>query len=180
MQRKMIDNIKSNFDKEEIGCWLFMEYKQEIKKLALYYLRDNQIAEDISQEVLFTCFKNIHTLKGNSIKPWILRITKNKCIDYLRNKSHQQFLKSCELSENICSKEGNPEKTLLSKLSWMDIVSEINRLPTIYKEAITLFYIKDLNMEEISCRLMLNYNTVKTRIHRGKRLLYGTLTSSKR
>ncbi|MCM3117281.1 sigma-70 family RNA polymerase sigma factor [Neobacillus sp. MER 74] len=166
------NNLK---DKEEIATWLIEKYENDVKRLAYYYMKDIESAKDISQEVFLTCYKQLHTLRGDSIKPWIYRITANKCIDVLRKRSYKQSLIASSLVENMPSMEFTPEFVVLNKNLILEIITEINQLPEIYKEVITLYYLDDLSYKEISNSLKVNYSTIKTRLHRGKLLLKNNL-----
>ena len=45
-------------------------------------------ADDILQEVCLTAYQNFPTLRDKSaFKPWLLRIARNKCNDYFREKA---------------------------------------------------------------------------------------------
>jgi RNA polymerase sigma-70 factor, ECF subfamily len=164
-------------DRERITTSLMNQYESAVKKLAYSYMKDSEMAKDISQEVFFTCFKQIHTIRGDSIKAWIFRITINKCLDVLRKNTYKQSLTSYSLFENLPSMERTPECIVVIKFTTKKLLNSINELPVIYREVLKLFYLEELCIKEISSKLGLNSDTVKTRLYRGRMLLKDKLNA---
>ena len=54
--------------KEEQLSWLMEEYGDMVVRLAYTYVKQRQLAEDLSQEVFISCFKGMKHLK---IRPLI-------------------------------------------------------------------------------------------------------------
>jgi RNA polymerase sigma-70 factor (ECF subfamily) len=48
---------------------------------------------------------------------------------------------------------------------------ELGRLPAIEREALTLFYLRELSLNEIGQALDIPIGTVKSRLHRARRML---------
>jgi RNA polymerase sigma factor (sigma-70 family) len=48
---------------------------------------------------------------------------------------------------------------------------ELARLPAIEREALTLFYLRELSLQEIAQALDIPIGTVKSRLHRARRML---------
>ena len=52
--------------------------------LARYLARDAAAAEDIAQEALLKAFRNIDSLRGGEVKPWLMAIVRNAYFDWRR------------------------------------------------------------------------------------------------
>lgn len=59
---------------------LYSEYASEIYRYALYMMGNKQDAEDAVQEALVSAWRNIHTLRDDSVfKTWLFKILTNRC-----------------------------------------------------------------------------------------------------
>src|SRR5271168_1411135 len=50
--------------------------------LARYLARDATAAEDIAQEALLKAYRNIDSLRGAEVKPWLMAIVRNAYFDW--------------------------------------------------------------------------------------------------
>ena len=57
---------------------------------------------------------------------------------------------------------------------------ELSRLPTVEREALTLFYLRELSLQEIAQALDIPVGTVKSRLHRARRMLRRELTEQEK
>ncbi|WP_461612010.1 sigma factor [Cytobacillus kochii] len=53
-------------NKKDKLIWLMDEYGQTVMRLAFIYVRDKQIAEDITQDVFIKCFEKMDDFKEES------------------------------------------------------------------------------------------------------------------
>jgi RNA polymerase sigma factor (sigma-70 family) len=157
-------------------CWLMEEYGDMVVRLAFTYVKQKQLAEDISQEVFISCYKSLETFQNKaSYKTWLYRITVNKCKDYFRswsyrNISYQDFFRSI-----FPSGGQSVEASILEGEEKEIIFEKVLALPIKLREVIILQYYEELTVNEISELLGINSNTVKTRLHRAKKLLQSSL-----
>jgi len=161
------DKFLSNLVPAEKLKWLMREYGNDVVRVAFSYLKNIQLAEDVSQDVFLTCFEKMDTFRNeSSYKTWIIRITINKCKDVLKSWSYKNIVLTDFLSkkrEQLSTENtsiNNEENEFLSKL--------ILQLPIKQREVILLYYYHDFSIEEISKMLNSNVNTVKTRLHRAR------------
>ncbi|MBX3273465.1 MAG: sigma-70 family RNA polymerase sigma factor [Sandaracinaceae bacterium] len=67
------------------GALLVRGYADEVHALCRAMVRDATLAEDLSQEVFVRAFDALAGFRGDaSVRTWILRIARNRCIDELR------------------------------------------------------------------------------------------------
>lgn len=148
---------------------LMDQYGEMVIRLAYTYVKQKEIAEDISQEVFISCYRHLDQFEERaSYKTWLYRITVNKCKDYLKSWSYR----------NLFSVEFSKLYTLVSsgqKENEIDLDQEIFRkvmnLSLKHREVIILHYYEDLSIQEIADLLKENPNTIKTRLHRGRNKL---------
>jgi RNA polymerase sigma-70 factor (ECF subfamily) len=98
-------------------------------------------ADDITQEVLIRIWKNIDSFNINKAKSWIMRTTRNLCLDYLRQRqsSTKKFIEINEEFENNYD-EGNmlndPDIMLRKELIKSKINEAVEKLPELLKSVL--------------------------------------------
>lgn len=165
-----IENL-NELDKEKVIDELMNLYSRQVYLLAYSYVKDQGIAEDISQEVFIKCFKHLDTFRGDAqIKSWIYRITVNTAKDFLRSKSFQLFKYPRSFFENLI-KSKSSEDLFIKKDDNDHLLQAVLTLPTKYREVVFLYYFQDEKIEDIAGILKINHNTVKTRLSRARAFL---------
>lgn len=140
----------------------YNEYGNMLYKIAFLYLGDVSDTEDVLQDVFtrYLCgkykFKN-----AEHEKAWFIRVTQNKCLDYLK-KSGRKSQSIDDIPVTAIYKNNDMEQ---------DVVSKVIALPDKYKSAIILFYYNDYTVEEISKTLKISKSAVKKRLQRGRDIL---------
>ena len=119
------------------------------------------------QETSFNAFLAIKKLKHNQyFSTWLTRILINCANDYLRkNKKHIPF---ADVDPFISRREE-------MNLEHIDLIRAINKLKPKYRNAVILFYFRDLPIKDIASIMEVPENTVKTYLHRGKKQLKNKL-----
>ncbi|MGI8387116.1 sigma-70 family RNA polymerase sigma factor [Robertmurraya sp. P23] len=169
----MIEKTKSNevtllshFNQEDKLVWLMNAYGNDVIRIAYTYLKQEQLAEDVAQEVFIKCYEKLETFRNeSSYKTWLIKITVNKCKDVLKSWTYRNLVVTDFIRENLTSytreqKELDYAKELLS--------SKVIDLPVKLREVIILYYYQELTIEEISELLGIHSTTVRTRMHRGR------------
>ena len=77
---------------EEMFKEIFKHYYPQIYKIAMKYTQnDKELSKDLTQEIFIRIYCKLSTLKDQSKLPnWIMAITKNVAIDFLRTKLYNQ------------------------------------------------------------------------------------------
>ena len=143
---------------------LYDNYASALFGIAYKFVGNSNICEDILQDVFVKIWKNINayeTAKG-TLFTWMLSITRNTCIDYIRSKQHQQQLKVCDeepwqvehLSATVYSYT-EQHSSELQKLT--------QKLDAKYKQVLDLVYYQGYSQDEAAKLLNLPLGTVKTR-----------------
>ncbi|MBP3801338.1 MAG: sigma-70 family RNA polymerase sigma factor [Clostridia bacterium] len=149
---------------------LIYEIRHELYKIARCRLSCEDDIEDAVQETMIETFKSIKKLrKQESYKKWIIKILINKCNHiYKKNKDRNISF------ENVEGKTIYQNK--YEQLEELDFYSILKGLKYEERMILTLFYLEDYTIKEISKVMKLNENTVKTKLKRGKdkiRINYG-------
>ncbi|UCE17796.1 MAG: RNA polymerase sigma factor [Gemmatimonadota bacterium] len=149
------------------------QYKDFIYSYAYYFTGTREDAEDLTQEMLLKIWENMDSLRLGLTKSWVTKVTRNLCIDWLRRRGARP-----ETPPPLDSGERDPdlpapfvESDVETEELRRNIKKAIAKLPEKSRSVIILREIEDLKYEEISEVLDMPINSVKSYIHRGRRLL---------
>lgn len=147
---------------------LLNRYEIIIIKFIYSMIRDMQIAEDITQEVFIIVYNKLDTFDSKyKFSNWILRIAKNKCIDYIR-KIKKVSETNIDDYASLKSTEASPEERLEYK-EMKELISQyIDNLDDVDKQIILLKYSQKATFSDISKILDINESTVKRRYYKVK------------
>ncbi len=135
------------------------KYADMIFRIALHNTGNVHDAEDILQDVsLLLLTKDAPLYDENHIKPWIIRVTINRCT----NLSKSAFRRKTEPLEDYMHLKTPEDRRL-----WDDIME----LPKNYRHAVYLFYYEGYNLEEIGKILGRKPATIGSWLHRARKKL---------
>ena len=141
-------------------------YADMLYRLALSYMKNREVAEDIVQEVFTKYFTGLHMpMSGEQEKAWFIRVTVNQCHDAFRKKSHRLH-DSLEDVIEIAGQE-DPET--------QELFAALEKLPDTYRDVIVLHYLEGYSVEESAKLLRLSSSAAKMRLKRGRELLKNEL-----
>ncbi|MGZ3775680.1 MAG: RNA polymerase sigma factor [Pseudobdellovibrionaceae bacterium] len=150
---------------------LVMRYQKPIfRYLGSFGLRPSLI-EEIAQETFLRAFKNLSNFDEAqaNFSTWIHVIAKNLTLNEISRHSSKNEEFPDALPE-IMDPE-NPLSLLEQQQLIQNLHQAIDKLPIQFRNALTLFHLNELNLEEIAHIEGCSLGTVKSRIFRGKELL---------
>lgn len=158
---------------------LLMEmHHQALVTHARRYLHSREDAEDVVQDTLLRAVHHLDEFEPHrSLRPWLLRICTNRCIDRIRH--HRRRGTTLPLLPEVLSELRDEER-----MSWEDseltdqIREAVMRLPQNYREIIEMRHYRDMNIREIATAMQRPEGTVKSWLSRARDLLRVELTPS--
>ena len=148
-----------------------MLYGQDLLQLVYTYVKDEALAQDLTQEIFVKCYEAYPTYKRKStLRTWMWRIAINHCKDYLKSWYNQNIQVAVDAGVDEQS-SSNVEQQVIQQDDQERLAKTVMQLPIIYREVIYLFYFEDYTSKEIAVLLSTNENTVKTRLRKAKQLL---------
>lgn len=170
-QSNFLGSIDQHMTEQKINQ-LYLEYKNRIYRLALGYVKDSYLAEDLSHEILVKCYLKSEKFKGDcSFHTWMNKIASNHCIDFLRKNYRQRDLLHDNLEVFTSDVIYSAESEAITNCDHQELRNKLSHLSSKYKDVIILYYFKQLSMKEIANQLNINLSTVKTRLFRAKKML---------
>jgi len=159
-------------------------YGHRIFQLAFRYLRNNEDAEEVVQDVLLKVFRKIDAFRGDSaLSSWIFRITFNTAMSRLRRTRAMRHAEVNEIEIRTTPSDDTP--AAFDPADWSNLADDamlrselrerlaaaVIALPEIYRVPVILRDLQGLSTEEASTRLQIKDQTLKSRLHRGRLLL---------
>lgn len=146
------------------------------EKRLFYYIRrlvdDEQEAWQILQETWVKVLRGIKKLREpRKLPAWLYRIARNTAISHLRTKYARQAL--LEQATNPCNLDNSADNLAFENAE--QVHYGLGRISLHHREVLTLFFLRDLPIEEIAEVLEIPLGTVKSRLNYAKRALKAAL-----
>lgn len=147
-------------------------YGRKIYNFAYRLTGNPDDAADLVQEVLLRVRRGLEAYQPGSFEGWLWRITRNAFLDEVRRRNRRP---TAPIPEEVDRWEG--ASTVGADVEYDrvslgdDIQKALLRLPMEFREAVVLCDVVGLSYEEISLAVAVPIGTVRSRIHRGRRML---------
>jgi RNA polymerase sigma-70 factor (ECF subfamily) len=155
--------------------------------VAVRFTGNRADAEDLVQEAALLAFRGFDSFEpGTNFKAWFFRILTN-CYFSARRKQKARpvtadlddtpdlYLYARSAETGFPTAGPDPAAQLLDSLGTERVAAAIARLPEEYRVVSTLYLMEDLSYEEIGRVLQCPVGTVRSRLHRGRKMLQKAL-----
>jgi RNA polymerase sigma-70 factor (ECF subfamily) len=143
------------------------EYQDQAWTLARYLLKDPAEAEDACQEAFVKLWKNQDSIDPDKVRPWLMKVTRNGCLDRLRRRHPTEELQEWHEPDTVAGPMQGMQQSELG--SWLK--NTINSLKEPYRSLVVLRDVHQHSYEEVAAVLELNMPQVKTYLHRARKQL---------
>ncbi len=159
---------------------LVERYHKQAYNIAYRMTGNHADAEDLAQEAFVRAFRFFGNYRRDwPFDNWLYKIMSNLFVDDLRRrpKAHLQSLDqpldvgSGDMYLEIPDLGANPERMVMSHELDEHIQRALNSLPNDFRMTVILADIEGLSYEEISTAMKCSLGTVRSRLHRGRKLL---------
>jgi len=143
-------------------------YGDSLVRYAYCYVKDSVIAEDIMEDAFASLLvKRKQFFDGENLRAYLYKITRNKCVDYLRYRKRNLTL--CDYEELLTAKDFTEKVAERAKAR--TLYKCINALPPQYAEVLYLAYIEENQIEEVCVLLKKSKKQVYNLLARAKTAL---------
>lgn len=155
-------------------------HEDHIHRFARSFVKDDATAQDITQDVLITFWNHHDELEGEDALPWLLRVTRNACIDKLRRRQtrHKTMTVDTDGVSDAPSRQPGPDAQAETADVEAHLHDALDRVAPPYRQVVKLRELQELKYKEIAEALDMPLNTVKVYIHRGRKKLRRQLSNS--
>jgi RNA polymerase sigma-70 factor (ECF subfamily) len=174
LNEKELQKRYIEFEKEAVP------HMDAVYNFALRMTGDEDDADDLVQETYMKAFRFFDKFeKGTNCKAWLFRILKNSFINDYRKQTKEpnkvDYDDVQNFYENIKSNEVESKHYELDAFSNLlddDISKAITELPEDFRTVIILNDIEGFTYEEIADFVDIPVGTVRSRLHRARKMLY--------
>jgi len=165
--RTDIELVEAARDQPDAFGELVRRHQSFVFGAALRVTRDASLAEEVAQETFFRAYRALNRFRGESkLRTWLYRIATNLAIDLV---GRRRDIPMAEVPEQPATRTTSQIVELQVKSA--ELRQALPGLPDNLREPLVLREYHLLSYEEISEKLGIPLNTVRTRIFRGKAAL---------
>jgi RNA polymerase sigma factor (sigma-70 family) len=146
--------------------------------LARWLTRNDQDAEDITQEACLRAFKYWKGFSGRDCRSWLLAIVRNTFYSWLRQRSVQPVLTDDGDMDDSADTVPDPEIALIKNVDRNMLKAALDDLAVEFREAIVLREMEGLSYKEIADIAGVPIGTVMSRLARARKRLQIYLTKT--
>ena len=159
---------------------IMKKFNQRLYRVARGILRNDAEAEDVVQEAYVRAFTHLESFRGDSsLATWLSRITINEALGRLRARRPTVDLVKFESQRTpaeiiqfpLTSKTEDPEKTMAQRQILQLVEQATDNLPEVYRIVFVTRVIEGMSVEDTAEALNLRPETVKSRLHRARKLV---------
>ena len=156
---------------------LVQKYQRNVHALVWRKTGDFHYAEEITQDTFLQAYKKLSTLRNpNQFAGWLYVIANRRCINWLRRQtSAMRSLEEIpvkEIDKLTYERYIAEERETDASEHRYDIVKKLlEKLPESERTVVTLHYLGEMTIREISKFLGVSNNTIRSRLRRGRERL---------
>lgn len=151
------------------------EYQEPIRKFFLVQTGGNEyLSDELSQETFIKVWQNLNSFHQlASFSTWLYRVAYNTWIDHLRRT--RQYLQNLDFEDTLEEAETTLQTDafdhLVSKERQQWVVQSVAQMCDPAKTVLSLFYLQDLSVRNISNIMNISQDNVRAILTRGRRKL---------
>jgi len=174
-----VTEVARDEDRREFDS-LVERYHKQAYNIAYRMAGNHADAEDLTQEAFIRAFRFFGQYRRElPFDSWLYKIMSNVFIDRLRRKPKVKLrsldqpvvTEDGEAQFDVADPSAGPEDVILSKEMDGRIQAALDTLPEAFRMTVIYADIEGLSYEEIAEATKTNIGTVRSRLHRGRRLL---------
>lgn len=151
---------------------IFNRYKPFVEGVLMTYIKDEDEAKDIANIVFLKVFDKISTFTNyDTFGGWLRILTKNVAIDYLRTVKQTYSLQEGVTANEFEENSDDTEKSYIDRMTYENLIAMFDKLPPSYRDACRMFYVDNMPIAEISKALGVPKGTIKSDLHRMRKIL---------
>ena len=159
---------------------LMKRYEKLVYHIAFNHVKNPESAMDITQNVFLKAHKNLGSYSGSGLfRAWLLRITYNESISWLRQHGNERVTEELTSINTPVLKAVQVDE--VARQEYRDIIrSELKKLSSKQRLAVSLRYFEDFSLREIAMVLNSSEGSVKSILFRSLQKLRNTTTFQRR
>ncbi len=167
-----------------------LPHLEGLRQFAFQLCHDRHLSDDLVQETMLKAYRSFHRYRGGTnCRAWLYQICKNLYINLYRRRHLEPIAVDMAHETSGAAEPFSPQESRGAPVTPLDetdlraqgeylsdeVVGALAGLPEKYRTAVILSDLEEQTYEEIAQFLSAPIGTVRSRIHRGRRLLAGHL-----
>lgn len=177
---QLIYNILSG---DEAAFSILVEkYRKSVHAFVWRKIGDFHHAEEITQDTFLQVYKKLPTLKDpHQFTGWLYVIANRLCIDWKRKKKLTvqsiEDTSTAEIEKSAYTRYLSEQRQTEASERRREIIKKLlAQLPASERTVVTLYYLGEMKVKEISKFLGISVSTINTRLHRARKRLQASET----
>jgi RNA polymerase sigma-70 factor (ECF subfamily) len=174
-------------DRDEAAFRVIMQrHNRRLYRVARGVLGNDTDAEDVVQETYVRAFTHLDGFRGEArLSTWLTRIALNEALGRVRDRRPTTDLTHLDSIDEqgearviflpSARQDSNPEASAARAEARRLLERAVDQLPGPFRAVFVMRDVEELSVEETASQLGLRPETVKTRLHRARRLLRQSL-----
>jgi RNA polymerase sigma-70 factor, ECF subfamily len=155
-------------------------YQDKIYNLAYNYVKDQEEAKDLAQDIFVSIYRSLPALKDPSkFSSWLYQTAINHCRNRYRRLQRRGFFDMQSIDDEETPLQLSTGESLEDNIEQQEatdiLLSELAKMSETEKEILILRDLQGLSYEEISETLALPLGTVKSKLNRARLALKNRL-----
>jgi RNA polymerase sigma-70 factor (ECF subfamily) len=162
---------------------LYRRHHLALYRTAVAITRERGAAEELLQEAFLRAFRHLGRVDlapGASLRPWLHRIIINLAYDWAARQRVPVRSLDGVVDRLVMRASSSPERQVEQRELERVVGDAIATLPIKQRVVVVLFYLHDMELEEIAITLNLPAGTVKSRLYYGRARLRARLEADLR
>ncbi|MBV8366816.1 MAG: sigma-70 family RNA polymerase sigma factor [Candidatus Eremiobacteraeota bacterium] len=149
---------------------LFRAYEHRLYRFSLGLVRDQQLAEEITGDVMLDVWRGAPRFRGDAkASTWIFGIAHHKCIDALRRRRPEHV--ELQTLQTVRDATAGPEELAVEESFRRALGDAMLELTPEHRAVLELTFINGCSQAETAAIVACPVNTVKTRVFYAKQQL---------
>ncbi len=162
--------------KEEEFEKLYQQYRNDVYKISLYYTKNEQEAQDITQKVFFALYLRMDKIQTEYVKAYLITAAKNLSYNWLRDTKKEREGESVDtLTDTSILVESAEESYLLDenesekKAFWAELMQQLYVENEMWYHILKSIYCLGMSHEDTAEVLGISKGVLYSKLYRAKK-----------
>jgi RNA polymerase sigma-70 factor (ECF subfamily) len=176
--QEIIDSVRIGNDSDY--SIIVNRYKNKAFSMLKRMLKNDLDAEEVLQDCFLKAYNSLSSFKGEAkFSTWFYRIVYNTALTRLSSQKRKTEAEMTSVEDHF-DLESQYNADDIEKQDLQEFVRDIiTNLPERYSAIITMFYLNEMSIEEISEVMQITVSNVKVMLHRSRNSLRDLVLKSK-
>jgi RNA polymerase sigma-70 factor (ECF subfamily) len=176
--QEIIDSVINGNDSDY--SIIIDRYKNKAFSMLKRMLKYEFDAEEVLQDCFLKAYHSLNNFKGEEkLSTWFYRIVYNTALTKLSSKKRKIETEMSSIEEHF-NLESDYNSVDIEKKDLSEFIKDtINKLPERFSAIISMFYLNEMSIEEISEVMQISVSNVKVMLHRSRNSLRDLILNSK-